>query len=88
MWLHCHSACGMLRSMDMNIPSALQVQAWLSPMTNQQLQRLAEISEVPFTTLWKMRSGETTNPRIETVRKVYPHVAAVSDAAPAEKAAA
>lgn len=72
--------------MKHHIPSALQVRAWLLPLTNSQLQRLANLSEVPFTTLWKMRSGETANPRIETVRKLAPHVAEASSADESEAA--
>lgn len=62
--------------MNTEIPSALHVRAWLLPMANDQLQRLSELSGVPFTTLWKMRSGETKDPRIETVRRIAPHVSA------------
>jgi len=35
------------------------------------MQVLARESGVPFTTLWKVRSGDTTDPRIDTVRKLY-----------------
>lgn len=67
--------------MESPIPSAAQVRGALEPMTNAQLQSLAELSGVPFTTLWKVRSGETENPRIETVRMLWPHVSAAKVAA-------
>ena len=60
--------------MTNDIPSALQVRAWLLPLGNVQLQRLSQLSGVPFSTLLKMRVGETKDPRIETVRKLAPHV--------------
>lgn len=40
-----------------------------------QLHELANASLVPFTTLIKVRSGETVNPGIETVRKFLPLLA-------------
>ena len=67
--------------MNTTIPSALEVRAKLEPMGNDQLQKLAQLSGVPFTTLWKLRSGETANPRIDTVRQFLPHVAAVAESA-------
>ena len=56
--------------MNTPIPSALQVRAWLLPLDSKQLQRLAELSKVPFGTLWKIRAGDTKDPRIETVRQI------------------
>ena len=44
----------------------------LHAMTTRQLQLLALLSEVPEHTLLKIRSGKTTNPRYETVWKIYP----------------
>jgi len=65
----------------------------LEQLTHAQMQRLAIASGVPFTTLWKVRSGTTTNPGIETVGKFLPYIDDVlrgSDgvAAPAKAAAA
>lgn len=62
--------------MDTPIPAVADVQAALRALGHAQMQRLAELSGVPFTTLWKVRSGDTANPGIETVRKFMPHVAA------------
>ena len=39
-----------------------------------QLERLAELSGVPFTTIYKVKRGETKNPGIETLRQFMPHV--------------
>lgn len=52
-----------------NVPSASDVRALLARLSHAQLQRLASDSAVPFTTLWKIRDGTTTNPGLETVRK-------------------
>jgi hypothetical protein len=40
---------------------------------------LSRLSGVPWTTLRKIRDGETPNPRLETVRQFLPHMAAVRD---------
>lgn len=39
-----------------------------------QMRQMATRSGIPFTTLWKLRSGETDNPRLETVRSLLPHL--------------
>lgn len=67
--------------MTHDIPSALQVQAWLKPLAAAQLQKLALLSGVPLTTLWNIRSGSTKNPGIETVRKITPYISAAKVAA-------
>ena len=60
--------------MEGTIPSTSKVRSQLEKLGHAKLQRLAVISGVPFTTLWKIRSGETTNPGLETVRKFFPKV--------------
>lgn len=59
-------------------------------MTHAEVQALSKASGVPFTTLWKIRTGETTNPGIETVRQFYMHVdgASTADADPNSEAEA
>lgn len=42
-----------------------------------QLGALAQASGVPWTTIYKIQRGETSNPGVETVRKFLPHVADV-----------
>lgn len=59
------------------IPSAEDVRAALAPLSLKQLDRLAELSGVPATTIYKVKRGETENPGIETVRKFLGHVAVV-----------
>lgn len=57
--------------MNSTIPSAQEVREGLRGLEPGKVRDLASASGVPFTTLWKMRSGETKNPGIDTVRKVY-----------------
>ena len=61
------------------IPRAADIRAQLEKLGHAQTQELARLSNVPFTTLWKIRSGETTNPRIDTVRQFMGHIEAASE---------
>jgi predicted transcriptional regulator len=63
--------------MNINIPPIKDVQAELQPLGHAEMQELARLSTVPFTTLWKIRAGDTLNPGIETVRRFYGHIGAV-----------
>jgi len=60
--------------MNTDIPSISELQALLQPLRTGDLNRISQASGVPFGTLWKVRSGETTNPGIETVRRFLPHI--------------
>ena len=60
--------------MNSTIPSAEEVRERLRGLELAKVRDLAAASGVPFTTLWKMRSGETKNPGIDTVRKVYSQI--------------
>ena len=60
--------------MDPYIPSAADLRGMLLALGHAQMQQMAARSGVPFTTLWKLRSGETDNPRLETVRSLLPHL--------------
>jgi hypothetical protein len=51
-------------------------------MSRPDIQRLADLSGVPFHTLLKIRSGETLNPGIETVRLFAGHLDAVAPPPP------
>jgi predicted transcriptional regulator len=75
--------------MDTRIPSAEEVRVALEGLTLKQLDRLAELSGVPCTTIYKIKRGETKNPGIETLRQFMPHVAAAHliGAEPAKAAA-
>jgi transcriptional regulator with XRE-family HTH domain len=66
--------------MNTSFPSASEVRAALEALSYAQIVRLAGISGVPMTTLWRLRSGETENPGIETVRKFAEHIAVVAEA--------
>lgn len=57
--------------MEQNIPTPADIRARLTPMGHAQMQDLSRASGVPFTTLWKIRNGETVNPRIETVGQFF-----------------
>ncbi len=58
--------------MNTEIPSVDLVRTQLQNLPDNGLKTIASQSGVPFTTLWKIRAGETANPGIETVRKFYP----------------
>ena len=62
--------------METKIPTAAEVRERLSPMNTAQIQALADASSVPFTTLLKIKSGITENPRIDTVEQFYAHIEA------------
>ena len=53
--------------MNDSIPSATDVRESLAGLTTGQVRAIAEKAGVPFTTLWKIKTGETANPGIETV---------------------
>lgn len=57
-----------------HIPSATDLKDRLSGLGHKEVQQLARTSGVPFTTLWKVKDGTTTNPGVETVRKFWPHL--------------
>lgn len=61
-----------------NIPGAAEVRDRLARLSYAQMRALAAASGVPFTTLWKVRTGETKNPGVETVRQFWPSIPAPS----------
>ena len=61
------------------IPRAADIRAQLEKLGHAQTQELARLSNVPFSTLWKIRSGETTNPRIDTVCQFMGHIEAAAE---------
>lgn len=63
--------------MDLTFPSSEQVRAALAPLTLSQLERLAELSGVPASTIYKIKRGETKNPGVETLRQFMPFVPAL-----------
>ena len=65
--------------MDSTFPGIEEVREALSPLSLSQREALAKLSGVPFTTIYKIKRGETRNPGIETVGQFMPHVASVCD---------
>ena len=60
--------------MDTPIPSAAAVRTALEGLGHAEIVSLSRMSNVPFTTLWKVRAGETANPGIETVRRFWHYI--------------
>jgi len=60
--------------MNSAIPSAETVRAEMAPLSLKQLEKLSALSGVPFTTIYKIKRGETQNPGIETLRQFMPHL--------------
>lgn len=54
------------------------MRAALASLTLKQLERLATLSGVPMTTIYKIKRGETENPGIETIRSFAPHIRAAA----------
>ena len=60
--------------LNTDLPSTEHIRQALQALTYRQTAILSSTSGVPFTTLWKVRSGETLNPRIQTLRQFLPHL--------------
>jgi transcriptional regulator with XRE-family HTH domain len=73
--------------MEVIFGSADEVRAALAGLTLKQIDRLAGLSGVAATTIYKIKRGETVNPGIETLRKFAPHIAAATVPEPEAKAA-
>lgn len=58
--------------MSDKIPSTETVRGLLQRLRLAEMDRIAVLSGVPFATLMKIRTGQTMNPGIETVRKFMP----------------
>lgn len=64
--------------MEAKIPTAYEIRERLAPLSIAQIQELADVSLVPFTTLLKIKRGITENPRIDTVGQFLEHIDSVS----------
>ena len=64
--------------MNQVVPSAFEVRTKLGSLRPGELEALAASSRVPITTLIKLRNGQTGNPRIETVRQIWPGLVAAT----------
>jgi predicted transcriptional regulator len=71
----------MLGVMNTSIPSPDQVRKRLAALGHADIKALADKTGAPFTTLWKIRAGDTTNPRIDTVRAIWPELIAADKGA-------
>ena len=60
--------------MDSNIPTVEALRRSLNDLSPGQMAALASMSGVPVHTLVKVKNGQTTNPRIETVRAFVPFI--------------
>lgn len=60
--------------MSMQIPPVSAVKRALEALSHAGVQELSRASDVPFTTIWKIRDGTTGNPGMETVRKFWVHM--------------
>jgi predicted transcriptional regulator len=66
--------------MKERLPSTKQVRAMLRPLTLLQVQEVGRSSGVPWTTIYKIKRGETVNPGMDTVRKFLPHLVKLTEA--------
>lgn len=64
--------------MENTIPSSADVRDRLAGLSRAQLVQLAEQTGTPFTTLLKIRRGETQDPKLETVRSIWSALVAIA----------
>lgn len=65
--------------MQYNIPTTDMIQRRLNKLNQAQLHQLADDTGVPYSTLVKIKYAETKNPGIETVRRFFPVLLAMTD---------
>lgn len=70
------------------VPSSAEVRSRLLSMTLAQLEALGKQCDVPYTTLLKIRNGQTKTPRLETVHVIWPALLEREAAAASEGGAA
>ena len=56
------------------LPTPEEVRSRLALLSHAQMLALAEVTKAPFTTLWKIRGGVTTSPRLSTVCAIWPEL--------------
>lgn len=74
--------------MSTDIPSVAAIRLELQRLGHAATQRLARLSGVPFSTIWKIRDGTTKNPGIETVSQFVRHLDAAKQGATEDQAPA
>lgn len=62
--------------MNIAIPSAEQVRTELKSLQRRQIKRLGDLSGVSWHTIYKISRGEITQPALDTVRAILPHIEA------------
>jgi hypothetical protein len=67
--------------MPSEIPTPAEVRRRLQLLSWAGVQALCKKTGAPFTTVWKLRNGETTDPRLETVYRIWPELPAPEPAA-------
>ena len=73
--MHDSAASGSILSMKPTpLPTPEEVRFRLALLSHAQMLALAKTAKAPFTTLWKIRSGETKNPRLSTVCAIWPEL--------------
>lgn len=65
------------------LPTTAELRAALESLTRAQITQIAEISDIPFTSIMNIRSGVSKNPGIETVSRFLPALKLVLSALPA-----
>lgn len=59
---------------DFQIPSLSDITSRLQVLSQAELRSLSDTAQIPFGTLWQLQRGATRDPRLETVRKLWPHL--------------
>ena len=70
-----YSVCMKTPTPALATPSPGTVRKHLLRLKLFQLKALSRASKVPYTTLFNIRSGDTLDPRVSTVRAIEPHYA-------------
>ena len=60
------------------VPSVESIRLELLSLGHAEVQQLATLSRVPFSTIWKIRDGTTKNPGIATVGQFISHVEVIA----------
>lgn len=60
--------------MNIEVPSVEAVREALAGLTLKQIERLGELSGVPWSTIYKIKRGETRDPGMDTCGRFMPHV--------------
>lgn len=65
-----------------HIPSPARFRQQMLKLSIPEMRSLCERTGVPYQTAYKLRTGETTDPRLSTVHALWPHVAGRRRASP------